>query len=228
MAPPSSPLTNQIFEQLEAAIIKGDLPQGSKISEPELAKTYGISRGTLREALSRLEERHLLVRAPNLGARVATLSFEELINIYQIREVLGGLSCSLAAQNMTSTEIHQLRILLDEQEKSLEADQNTFRTNPERVFDFHYQILQGNRNPNVLLVLEGGLYQQIRMYRNQFNTSGQRPYQALKEHRHIVDAIEERDAELADFLMRRHIRSARQCIEDKHQNSEKKKLAEKV
>ncbi len=219
MSQSSLPLTDQVFEQLEAAIIKGDLPQGSKISEPELAKAYGISRGTLREALSRLEERHLLLRSPNLGARVTTLSLEELVNIYQIREVLGGLSCSLAAQHMTDTEIQTLRALLDEQEKSLEAGQGLFCNQPNREFDFHYQILQGNRNPKVLTVLEGGLYQQIRMYRYQFSASSQRPYQALKEHRRIVDAIEERDAELADLLMRRHIRTARESIEAQHQNA---------
>ncbi len=217
----SAPLTDQIFEQLEAAIISGELPQGSKISEPELAKTYGISRGTLREALSRLEERHLLVRAPHLGARVATLSLDELINIYQIREVLGGLSCSLAAQHMTDNEIRNLRELLEEQEKNLEAGQGLVSNRPEREFDFHYQILHRNRNPNVLMVLEGGLYQQIRMYRHQYSVSGQRPYQALKEHRRIVDAIEERDAELAEFLMRKHIRAARQSIEE-----QRKRLAE--
>ncbi len=212
-------LTEQIFEQLETAIIKGDLPQGSKISEPELAKAYGISRGTLREALSRLEERHLLMRSPNLGARVTTLSLEELVNIYQIREVLGGLSCSLAAKNMTDAEIQTLRALLDEQEKSLEAGLGLSCNPQKQEFDFHYQILQGNRNPKVLTVLEGGLYQQIRMYRCQFSSSDQRPYQAFKEHRRIVDAIEERDAELADILMRRHIRTALQCIEEQHRDA---------
>lgn len=201
---------------LEAAIIKGDLPQGSKISEPELAKTYGISRGTLREALSRLEERHLLIRAPHLGARVATLSLDELIHIYQIREVLGGLSCSLAAQHMTDEEIGNLRELLDAQQQRLDSDDEQNDHSPEQEFDFHYQILQRNRNSKVLMVLEGGLYQQIRMYRYQYSASGQRPRQALKEHRQIVDAIEERDAELAEFLMRKHIRVARQTIEEQH------------
>jgi len=160
------------------------------------------------------------VRAPHLGARVATLSLEELVNIYQIREVLGGLSCSLAAQHMNDDEIRNLRDLLDEQEKNLEAGQGLVSNRPEREFDFHYQILHRNRNPKVLMVLEGGLYQQIRMYRYQYSVSGQRPYQALKEHRRIVDAIEERDAELAEFLMRKHIRAARLCIEEQRRRQE--------
>jgi len=212
-------LTDRVFERLQTAIIEGDIPQGSKISEPELAKTYGISRGTLREALSRLEERHLLVRSPHLGARVITLSLEELVDIYQVREALGGMACGLAAQRMTAEEVADLRLLLADHEKSIEEDQGLSYYQKEGEFDFHYRILQGSRNSKVLSVLEGGLYQLIRMYRHQFSTASPRPCQALKEHRRIVDAIEERDAELADLLMRRHIQTARKCIVERHKNA---------
>ncbi|PLX89400.1 MAG: GntR family transcriptional regulator [Desulfuromonas sp.] len=212
-------LTDQVFERLQAAIIEGDMPQGSKISEPELAKIYGVSRGTLREALSRLEERQLLVRSPHLGARVITLSLEELVDIYQVREALGGMACALAAQKMTDEEIVELRVLLNAHERSIEEDRGLSYYQQEGEFDFHYRILQGSRNSKVLRVLEGGMYQLIRMYRYQFSMASPRPYQALKEHRRIVDAIEERDAELADLLMRRHIQTARKSIEERHKKA---------
>ena len=212
-------LSDRIFEQIQTGIVKGDIPAGSKISEPEMAKTYGISRGTLREALSRLEERQLVVRAPNHGARVVTLSYEELIDIYQVREALGGLACGLAARNMTDAEIDDLKKLLDEHEQSINEDQGLSYYQHEGELDFHYRILQGSRNKKVLSILDGGLYQLMRMYRYQFSTSTPRPLQALKEHRRIAEAIEERDAELADLLMRRHIRSARISIEERQRNS---------
>ena len=53
------------------------------------------------------------------------------------------------------------------------------------------------------------------MYRYQFSLSSSRPVRALAEHRHIVDAIQHRDGELAEMLMRRHISAARQNIEQK-------------
>ena len=212
-------LSDRVFEQIQTGIVKGDIPAGSKISEPEMAKTYGISRGTLREALSRLEERQLVVRAPNHGARVVTLSYEELIDIYQVREALGGLACGLAARNMTDTEIDDLKKLLDEHEQSINEDQGLSYYQQEGELDFHYRILQGSRNKKVLSILDGGLYQLMRMYRYQFSTSTPRPLQALKEHRRIAEALEERDAELADLLMRRHIRSARISIEERQRNS---------
>jgi DNA-binding GntR family transcriptional regulator len=213
------PLTDRIFDLLQDSIIKGDIPAGSKISEPELAKSYGISRGTLREALSRLEERRLIIRSPNHGARVISLTYDELIETYQIREVLGGLGAGLAAQKMTDEEIAELRRLLDEHERSIEEDQGLSYYQQEGEFDFHYRVLHGSRNNKLLAILDGGLYQLIRMYRYQFSTASPRPYKALKEHRRIVDAIEDRDAELADLLMRRHIRAARISVEERHKNA---------
>jgi DNA-binding GntR family transcriptional regulator len=217
--PCASTLSDRIFEQIQTAIVRGEIPAGSKISEPELAKAHGISRGTLREALSRLEERHLVVRSPNLGARVVTLSVEELVDIYQIRESLGGMACNLAAQHMTDDEIADLRKLLDAHETSINEDQGLSYYQQEGELDFHYRILKGSRNSKVIGILEGGLYQLMRMYRYQYSIRSPRPYQALREHRRIVEALEERDSELADLLMRRHIRSALISIEARQRNN---------
>ncbi|HEY3489032.1 MAG TPA: GntR family transcriptional regulator [Candidatus Deferrimicrobiaceae bacterium] len=219
ISPSSASLTDRVFEILQDAITKGEIPAGSKISEPELSKAHGISRGTLREALSRLEERRLVVRSPNHGARVVSLSYEELIETYQIREALGGLGASLAAVNMTDEEIASLRSLLREHEKSIAEDQGLSYYQKEGELDFHYRILKGSRNRKLLAILDGGLYQLIRMYRYQYSTASPRPYQALKEHHRIVDAIEERDSELADLLMRRHIRTARLSVEERHRQA---------
>ena len=54
-------LSEHVFRLIQAAIVKGEIAPGSKISEPELARTYGISRGPLREAIHRLEGQKLLV-----------------------------------------------------------------------------------------------------------------------------------------------------------------------
>lgn len=217
---PAHLLTDNLFDQLQDAIIRGDLPQGSKISEPGLARQYQVSRGPLREALSRLEEKGLVERIPNVGARVITLTLQEVIDIYRIREALGAMACALAAHNMTGDEITALRQLLDEHERSIHQNDGLSYYQQQGEFDFHYRILIGSRNSKVLDVLDGGLYQLIRMYRYQFSSDSSRPWQALKEHRRIVDAIEERDDELAALLMRRHIQTARQRIEQRQQQQE--------
>ena len=77
----SGTLSDHVFRRIQSAIVRGDIAPGSKISEPELARAYGISRGPLREAIRRLEGQRLLVRVPHVGARVVSLSQAELMDL---------------------------------------------------------------------------------------------------------------------------------------------------
>jgi len=95
----NSTIPDRIFSLIKEAIVEGEMAAGSKISEPELARAYGISRGPLREAIGRLEACGLVVRRPNVGARVVTLSNRQLIEIFHVREALEGMSARLAANS---------------------------------------------------------------------------------------------------------------------------------
>jgi len=208
-------LADSVSERLVTAIVKGELPPGHKISEPELAKTYGISRGPLREAIRRLEGLKLVERKPHVGARVVKLSVKELIEIYRVREALEGMACRMAAEHMSEEEIAELRQLLDSHAQSVEQLAGRSYFQKEGDLDFHYRIVKGSGNAKMLELLGSDLYHLVRMYRYQFSVSSSRPKRALKEHRQIVDAIEARDPELAEMLMRRHISAARINIEEK-------------
>nr|WP_019367497.1 GntR family transcriptional regulator [Pseudomonas luteola] len=211
--PESETLSDHVFRRVQAAIIQGDIKPGSKISEPELARTYGISRGPLREAIHRLEGQKLVVRVPHVGARVVSLGLEELIELYQIRESLEGMACRLAAERMTDAEILELRQVLEthEQDASFQAGVGYYQQ--EGDHDFHYRIIQGSRNRTLTRMLCDELYQLVRMYRIQFSATPHRPRQAFAEHHRILDAIADRDGELAELLMKRHIAASRRNIE---------------
>ena len=213
--PETRTLADRVCDQIATAIVKGDISPGQKISEPELARNYGISRGPLREAIRRLEGWRLVERKPHVGARVVELSARELIEIYRVREALEGMACRLAAIDMPQDEIDRLRVLLDGHEASVDQLDGRSYFQKEGDLDFHYRIVQGSRNGKLLELLGGDLYHLVRMYRYQFSVSSSRPKRALKEHRQIVDAIEARDPELAEMLMRRHISNARKNIEGK-------------
>ncbi|MBE9527559.1 MAG: GntR family transcriptional regulator, partial [Proteobacteria bacterium] len=79
-------IAEKVFDSLCQAIVMGDIASGSKISEPELAKYYKVSRASLRDAIGRLEACNLVIRRPNVGARVVSLSDKELLEIYTVRE----------------------------------------------------------------------------------------------------------------------------------------------
>lgn len=216
--PETRTLADRVCDQIVTSIVIGDIPPGQKISEPELAKTYGISRGPLREAMRRLEALRLVERKPHVGARVVKLSAKELVEIYRVREALEGMACRLAAEFMPQEEIDALRALLDEHEQNVKQRDGQSYFQKEGDLDFHYRIVHGCKNSKLLEFLGGDLYHLVRMYRYQFSISSSRPKRALKEHRHIVDAIEARDPELAEMLMRRHISAARKNIEEKLNN----------
>lgn len=208
-------LADRVCQQIITAIVKGEIKAGQKISEPELAKTYGISRGPLREAIRRLEGLRLIERKPHIGARVVQLSVKELLEIYRVREALEGMACRLAAEVMTESEIRSLKALLDQHEAGIEQDEGQAYFQKEGDLDFHYRIVMGSGNSKLQELLAADLYHLVRMYRYQFSLRSSRPLLALREHRQILEAIELRDAELAEMLMRRHISASRRNIEEK-------------
>lgn len=206
-------LSEQILDQLESAIVDGDLQPGEKIREPELAARFGTSRGPLRDALRRLEARHLVTNTPNAGARVVSLSARQLVELYEVREALEGMTCRLAAINMPDAKISELDAVLDRHEKDIAKRDGAEYFQQEGDLDFHFRIADGCGNELLRSTLCEDHYQLLRLYRRRFSSRLGRPSRALAEHRQILDAIRDRDGELAELLMRRHIRNARQSFE---------------
>ncbi|MFC4261134.1 GntR family transcriptional regulator [Marinobacter lacisalsi] len=211
------PLTraDEAFDCLQTAIVMGDLAPGEKIGEVELCARFNLTRGPLREALGRLESRGLLVRRPHAGVKVVSISADELMELYRIREAMEGLAARQAAERMTDQEIADLQATLDSHEAMIEEVQGQAYYQAEGDYDFHHRIATGSRNAKLAQMLLGDLYYMVRMYRYRLSTSSGRPHRALGEHRRIAEAIAQRDGELAEFLMKRHINAARKNIEQK-------------
>lgn len=209
----SRTLSEQVFEKLQDDIVRGVLRPGVRLGEAELASRYGVSRGPLREAIRRLESRKLLQREPHVGARVASLTIDDLIEIYRVREALEGMAARLAAQCMTPEEVEGLHQVLSLHEQQQDLKEDTAYFQREGDLDFHYRIIQGSHNKTLADLLIGEIYHLVRMYRYQFSAVANRPQKALSEHRRIVEAIEAGDGDLAEMLMRRHIGRARENIE---------------
>ncbi len=213
-------LSEQVFHVIKEAIISGELAQGTKITEDGLAKQYGISRGPLREAIRKLEAIRLLVRVPRAGMRVVTLTNVIMEEIYTVREALEGMSARLAAERMSDEDIESLSILLDKHQYSIDKSKGKQYFQREGDLDFHYRIAKASNNQWLIDLLSSELYQLLRMCRQRSGQTPARPLKAINEHRHIVEAIRNRDAELAELLMRRHISGAwnivKNLLNDEH------------
>ncbi|TRX56654.1 GntR family transcriptional regulator [Thalassomonas sp. M1454] len=206
---------DKIFETMQHEIVEGEILAGSKISEPELAKKYQVSRSTLREALNRLEKCHLIERKANVGSRVVECTVTGLLEIYIVREALEGMACRLAATAMADDEIAELQSILADHGQDKKLQDGVAYYQEEGDLDFHYRVIQGSNNQQLINILCGELYHLVRMYRCQFGMNSPRATRAYDEHKAILHAIADRDGELAEMLMRRHIAASRKNIERK-------------
>ncbi len=206
-------LVDGIVNQLEEGIISGRLAPGSKLSEQGLARMLGVSRGPLREAMRRLEGRKLIVRVPNIGARVAQLSGKDLIELLEIRESLEGLAARSAAQNMSDADIKALEKLVDIHGKQPEVRDGVGYYQETPDFDFHFQIIKGSKNDRLIEMLCGELYDLLRVYRYKSSTLHGRARAAFNEHMVIVDALKARDPDATERAMRFHLSNARKQVE---------------
>jgi DNA-binding GntR family transcriptional regulator len=206
--------------RLAHSIVTGELAQGLKLNEVELAERYGMGRGPLREALRHLEGMRLVKRVPNAGVRVVVLDRKTMADLYTVREALEGMACRIAATQMTDEEITQMNNLLDCHEKDIELHHGKVYEQSEGNLDFHYLILRGSRNAMLMDMLGGDQYQLLRMCRYRTSRNAQRTHPALQQHRQIVDALAQRDGELAEMLMRRHIQGAWRSISEMLDNQE--------
>ena len=197
-----------MFERLRSAIIEGELPPGARLGEMQLAQQYGVARSTAREAIASLAGRGLVSVRRHAGARVCSVSADDLRELYELRECLEGMACRLAARNMSDAAIESVRELLADQERELERSRDGAYIQGEHDLDFHCRLAAGSGNRKLERELDGELYDKLRLYRRQFGMVGPRARPAYREHQQIVDAISDRDAEMAEMLMRRHIRAS--------------------
>ncbi len=207
IATAKAPLGDQATAILDAAIMNGELAPGMRLTEAELCAKYDIGRGPLREAINRLEGRKLLQRIPYAGVSVVELSFEDVVEIYQIRSVMEGLACRLAAQRMTDEELDDLRHLSRRTDPEELRNGTRYYRQPSR-WDIHSSIAHGSRNARLIDALCGDTYSLLRLHRFKSVKAAGREKQALAEHDEIVAALCRRDGAAAEKIMRAHIEHA--------------------
>src|SRR3954465_12249806 len=103
-----------VYESLRDAISDGRIAGGERVHEEEVARNLGVSRTPVREALQRLQQRGILILGPGRGLVVAQLSHEQVVELYAMREILGGSAARFAAMQATPAEVATLYQLQEE------------------------------------------------------------------------------------------------------------------
>ena len=206
------PLRDVVFETLRDAIIKQVLKPGERLMEIQLADEMGVSRTPVREAIRKLELEGLVVMVPRKGAYVAGVSMKDIHEVYEVRAALEMLAVSLAAERITDEELDALESqVLRESEAEANADEHSLDNIIYIDSSFHDIIYQAAHNQR-LVQFVNILQEQLQRFRAASLSRPGRSKTALEEHKQIVEALAERNGELAAKLAKEHIDNAESAM----------------
>jgi len=159
-----------------------------------------VSRTPIRRALSQLAKEHLVRVTSRGGAYVKRFSREEMITVFEIREVLEGLACRRAAQVVEKEKLEYFKNLY---EKAMESITDTdWRAYQKADVKFHFFLIEAS---GVKLLEE--MVKSFHILSNSFTPGLIRPpKETFPEHMAIIDALARGDSEEAENLMREHLR----------------------
>jgi len=130
----SPKLIEDLANRIQAKIVAGEYPPGTRLKQEVLAQQFDVSRTPIREALSRLEAKGIVSQAQRRSAVVRAPSGREISEMYQVRAELEGLAAQLAARWITDQQLVDLRISRDafvQAVKELRGDRDsTSRADP--------------------------------------------------------------------------------------------------
>jgi DNA-binding GntR family transcriptional regulator len=212
-----------IVEALREAITRGDLKEGETLRQDQIARMFKVSRIPVREALARLEAQGLVVTQRYRGATVASLSSEEIEEIYEFRALLEPEVIRRSVRNMQAATVE---LAATHCEAFAAAEDPSRWGELNRLF--HYTLYQHCGRPYYLQVINAAIGRIERYQRAQLTlTDGMK--RAHREHLEILTACKKRDADLAAELIRRHIlgagRSLIDFIEQQHKTPAPRKSA---
>ena len=197
-------LSDQIANRLRDMIIQNELAPGERIREREVCKQLQVSRTPLREALHKLASEGLIELIPNRGAVITKPSAEEIADMLQVLGVLEAFAGERVCEFISDEEVAEIKALQYEMLAAYARQDrlNYFKLNQK----IHLAIVKAARS-ETLLSLHSRLNARLYRIRYQSNLKNETWGGALAEHDHILEALENRDAERLSTLLRQHLKS---------------------
>jgi DNA-binding GntR family transcriptional regulator len=212
ISPESAPLVRNAStaatELIREAILDGRLPPGQRLKEEELARELGISRTPVREALLVLQTEGLVDAAPNRGAVVRSHDGDDLEDLYQLRALLEGYAARRAAANITDAALLGLWASCERFEALIDGDIGEL---VKENLLFHNVILDAAQSRRVAELIRKVIELPL-VYRSYIWYSVEQRKISAHYHRQITKALESRDGERAELVMKEHVFEARDVL----------------
>ncbi len=201
-----------VGERIRASILDGDVAPGTQLNEVELAASFGVSRGPVREAIQRLIQEGLLRSEPHRGVFLPLLTSADIEDIFLTREALE----STALRNITGTSRAESSYEdLDRIVRAMESAEKSddWKTVVDRDMDFHTAMVAAVGSPRLerlftTVISETRLC--LAMLTEAYDQGDLRPRRddLVDEHRQILELVREGDAEGAVAMLRKHFDGA--------------------
>jgi DNA-binding GntR family transcriptional regulator len=194
-------LREKILESIRDAIISGSIKSGSKVSEPELAERFGISRTPIREAFRQLESEGYLTVIPRKGAIVSAFTQKDVEEFYAIKSILEGYAARLACSKLTEKEIDRLQTI------NIRLSDLCEQSDIKQFFkvhnDFHDLFIKAADNDKLreMINLLVTRFQRLRLM--SLSQPGRMAI-SVQEHTKIITAFRGRDCDAAELLVRKN------------------------
>lgn len=204
-------IQQRVVDAVRASIISGEYSPGAGLSEVALAEAFEISRTPVREALKQLQVEGLVTIVPRVGTFVAEPSRRDIVELFQLKEIMEGLAARLLAMRGSVSEVDLLEQNVRQSEIAVaEGDQSRYA---ELVHHFHDLIVVGADQAK-LAAHYRTLMNQLAYHRlvvTSLQTPG-RPDRSLAEHRAILERIRDKDPHGAETAMRDHVRASHRAL----------------
>lgn len=196
---------SNLYEDIRDKIIGGQLAPGEWLIEASLAAAHGTSRTPVREALRRLQQDGLVERGER-GLQVRQRSPEEILEIYRVRVGLEGMAARLAAEARTEFDLVRLESAHGAMENLEQRDGGQMaRLNQ----TFHEELWAAAHNRTLVDLLNRVLSHLSRYPSTTLVLPG-RWEEVLDEHRQLIDAVRDRNGDLAQQINERHMAKGRE------------------
>lgn len=206
-------LGNEVYEALYAQLMSLKIPPGGRLSVDSLVRSLGVSQTPIREALSRLEAQGLVVKTHLVGYRAAEqLDRDRLNQLYELRLLLEPFAAGRLALRRDAQIVAELKALdADMQSEDKAQSRAAYGEFAKRDAAFHNFIARNCGNALVHDSLQR-LHTHVHLFRLYFHARA--TTDANQEHKDLIDAIENGDAEKAEAAMRQHILCSKSRFED--------------
>lgn len=203
---PRATFASMVGERIRSNIIDGVLPPGSQLNEVELAETFGVSRGPVREAMQRLIQEGLLRSEPHRGVFVPVMSADDIDDIYLAREALE----TAAVRRITGTSrAASAYKAIDKIVRAMETAERAddWKTVANRDLDFHTVLVAAAESPRLERMFTT-VISETRLCLGMLTAAYDARDDLVEEHRQICEMIREDDTAGAMAVLKKHFDDA--------------------